>query len=376
MPPKSTKPAAKAGPSKPSPEQTKQVIDALQLSSKLCLSILAVLQAPPSSDPDAPSAEAALIKDVRNDFIELVTFISKECTNLSLALKPPLTPPAAVKTVETLAGLVAKFAHCLKSAPKEGPLAKEFNWTGQEVLESVQRLLNGSIACVKATTPKEETSLRDISLRLTAQVWEKVDLAKGISENELEASRKDWKATLGLLDDCLEEVKEMEESVDEEKQEGHRDADDSDDDEEDDDDSDDFRTSHPLSNEEKERAKAAYMLLRIGRLLLVRLINSTAPSLALKTPGFSSPTFLDSTRRLVKSFSESADDLAAGLEPPQEDAVELAGKFADVGRELSVLIEDTAGAGDDEKEKEKEWQTTLRTQLDKLQSLGLPQSTS
>ena len=74
------------------------------------------------------------------------------------------------------------------------------SWTGQELVESVQRLLEGSLTA-HLTEPKQAKALREVNLRLTGQVWEKVGQAGMISTNELQATRKEWKSVLGLLDD-------------------------------------------------------------------------------------------------------------------------------------------------------------------------------
>ena len=216
----------------------------------------------------------------------------------------------------------------------------------------MQRLLEGSLTA-HLTEPKQAKALREVNLRLTGQVWEKVGQAGMISTNELQATRKEWKSVLGLLDDCLEEVEEMKEVVQEDEEEGSDVSDDN---------SDDFRTSHPLSPTERARVAASHMLLRLGRLLLHRLITSTAPSNA--PPGLSSPPFLVTAQRHVQELSASADDFAAGLEPPQEEIEELKQRFAEVGKGLSDAISKAVEGGEGG-EGEIKWQTMWREQLEK-----------
>lgn len=169
--------------------------------------------------------------------------------------------------------------------------------------------------------------------------------------------RKSWESTLGMVDDCLEEVKEMEESSVED--------DDEDDEEDSEDDEDDFRASHPLSTTQRARVASAYILLRLGRLLLNRLINSTSPTLTpspSQSPSltsFSNPSFLLSAQSLVSRLSATSDDFAASLEPPQDDVEEVVVEFVSVVKELSELIEGGA------KEMEEKWQGMWRTQLEK-----------
>ncbi|KAK4704264.1 cyclin-D1-binding protein 1, partial [Phenoliferia sp. Uapishka_3] len=342
-------------------ERDSSIISALQTTSTRCTSILSELSSPlPISDSSAPPSPAPL-SDVRNDFIALSTFLGKESTALSLALKPPVSIAAVKGTVKNIDDLLVKLAFCLKVAPRKGPLAKELNWLAQETVEAVQRLLDGSLGAYQADG-KTATESRKVNLRLTAQVWEKAEQAKQLSEDELQATRREWQNVLGLLDDCLEEVKEMEQSPSAEEDEEEDGEDD------DDGDSDDFRSSHPLSDAERKRVAVAHKLLRIGRLLLQRLITSTASKLAEKVPGYSTVTFLETSQRLVKELSAAADDFAEELEPPQADVVELAKTFGNVAKELSTLMEE-AVEGTEGKEAESKWLIMWRSQVDKLQTL-------
>lgn len=271
-----------------------------------------------------------------------------------------------------------------------------------------------------------------MNLTLTGQVWEKVTLATtSLSLTELESTRKEWKSILELIDDCLEEVKEMEESdssrSSEVEDEGYEEEGDEAEEEEDE---DDYRNHHPLSLIEKERVKATHMLLRLGRLLLKRLITSTTPikpssstststssstistsskpstskslssstttttsssspsSTSPKESPYSSPSFLLSTSPLVQSLSSTADDLAASLEPPQSQLSSTSKKFERAGLNLCDLIESilsspststTEGKGNEEVKEEVEveelrWFKMWRDQVGKarlrLDSLG------
>lgn len=268
-------------------------------------------------------------------------------------------------------------------------------WIAYELTEAIQRLLESSLECHKATTKQKSSSLRTLNLTLTGQVWEKVTLAStSLSTTELESTRKEWKSILELLDDCLEEVKEMEEDNNSRvEDEGYGE------DEDEDEDEDDYRNSHPLSEVEKERVKAAHMLLRLGRLLLKRLITSTAPikpssssssssstsktllpstSTSSSTPAnespYSSSTFLISSSPLVQSLSSIADDLAGSLEPPQILLSSSSKKFEEVGLKLSDLIESLLIAGEEGEGEELKWLKMWRDQVCKarvrLDNLG------
>lgn len=228
-------------------------------------------------------------------------------------------------------------------------------------MEAIQRLLESSLAGYKLTgkDSKKEKEIRQGSLNLTGAVWDVVERSKTISENELQATRKEWQGVLGMVDDCLEEVKEMEES-------GDADAEEED---EEDEDEDDFRTSNPLSPTEKQRVSAAHFLLRLGRLLLNRLINSTAPPSPL--PSFSSPTFLTQSSAVVKALSAASDDFALSLEPPQEDVEEVVKEFVAAVEELAETFEGAVKGNEAEEKWLKVWRSQLLTAADKLEKVGV-----
>lgn len=216
----------------------------------------------------------------------------------------------------------------------------------------MQRLLQGSLEAHQASTAIKRKELRERNLKLTGQVWEVVTRAETLSSSELEALRKNWQSTLGLLEDCLEEVKEME-------QQGE-DGDDSNDDSDDEEDvEDDFRASHPLTRVEKARVAAAHVLLRLGKLLLNRLVNSTAHPDVLRS--FSDETVLHRVATLVGRMSETADDFALSLEPPQEDVVEVVGVFEQVCKELGAVLGDAVQG----QEKDEKWVNTWKEQFDR-----------
>ncbi|ORY82917.1 hypothetical protein BCR35DRAFT_303566 [Leucosporidium creatinivorum] len=315
-----------------------------------------------SSNPRPAPSNPSPVQDVRNDLIALLTLIGKESTSLSLAFKPPVSVQAVEGTLVKLHALLVKLAFCLSSCPSEGALAKEINWIGLESLEAVQRLLESSLTGynLTGTNAKKEKEVRQACLNLTGLVWEVVERSKELSVDELQAMRKEWTGVLGLLDDCLEEVKEMEES-------GEDEEDDEEDDEEEEDE-DDFRTSHPLSSTEKARVSAAHFLLRLGRLLLNRLINSTAPPSPLA--GFSSPSFLTQSSSIVKSLSASSDDFALSLEPPQEDVEEVVKEFVGTAKELALAFEGAVEGNEAEEKWLKVWRSQLETAVDKLDKVG------
>lgn len=222
----------------------------------------------------------------------------------------------------------------------------------------MQQLLDGSLEAHEATaaSASQRKLLRERNLKLTGQVWQVVERAQAISPNELQALRKRWQSTLGLLDDCLDEVKEMQQepSTPDDGEGAVEEEDDGEDEDE-----DDFRTSHPLSEDERARVAAAHLLLRLGRLLLNRIINLTAPPEP--APSLSTPGRLAKLDTLVGQLSASADDFALSLEPPQEDSVNVMATFEQVTRSLGDVIFEAVG----ETEVEVKWVTMWRTQFDR-----------
>lgn len=228
-------------------------------------------------------------------------------------------------------------------------------------MEAIQRLLESSLEGYKlgGKDAKKEKEIRQVNLNLTGAVWEVVERSKGLSADELQALRKEWVGVLGMVDDCLEEVKEMEQSGDAEEE---------DEEEDEDEDEDDFRTSHPLSSTEKQRVTAAHFLLRLGRLLLNRLINSTAPPSPL--PAFSTPSFLSQSSAIVQALSAASDDFALGLEPPQEDVGEVMHEFVQTVKKLAGAFEGAVEGNQGEEKWLKVWSSQLETAVQKLEAVG------
>lgn len=373
------------------PLSSNRIESLLDTSITICSTSLSALSSPAPAASASTAAPPALT-DIRNDLVSLLSLLGKEATALSLAFKPPISADAVEGTLEKLQALLVKLEFCLVScAPRTGPLVKELryvvvslqcsgassltslllasfrpasfstpaslthSWIGAEAFESFQRLLESTLTYHLSPTSSSKTKdLRQQALNATGAVWEVVERGQGISVDELQAARKEWGGVLGLLDDCLEEVKEMLESGAEEEEDPEE--------EEEDEDEDDFRTSHPLGAEELERVKAAHLLLRLGRLLLNRLINSTAsPSASL--PGSSDPTFLPSAQGAVTRLSATADDFAASLEPPQEDMQDMVQEWVEVVKKLAEVVEKAAGEGS-EGEGERKWCKVWREQFE------------
>lgn len=160
-----------------------------------------------------------------------------------------------------------------------------------------------------------------------------------------------------MLDDCLEEMKDLEESIeggDDDKKE----------EEEEDTPAAEGRTEQDASarpaSRQRQRVNATRHLLRLGRLLVHRLVTKTATS----SPAFADSAFLSQTRNLTSRMSALGDDLALELEPPQEGLVEAVDDLCQVEDELADLLEAavTARGSDELRASEGEWMATWRKQ--------------
>ncbi|GAA5886459.1 hypothetical protein JCM5296_001914 [Sporobolomyces johnsonii] len=349
-------------------------------------SILALLRAPQPSSSSSPASTSTPppppIAAVRSDLIALLGLLSKESTNLTLALKPPVSGAAVLGTVDKVREALDKVGFLAEQCPREaGALAKQINWTTQESLESLSHLLSAAAQALSAP-PASANSTREGVLRAAKAFWAACDrAAKELPADELEAVRRGWRDTLGLLDDCLDEVAEL--------AAGGGD----DDDEEDDDDEDDDGLTTPsprpaLTSQELARIDAARLLLRLSRLLLNRLLTTTtttpsppppSPSPSSANPaGLTTPAFLATSRPLVSQLSALADDLALALLPPQDGTAleEVSRALCGATDRLAGAMEEAAASssdereptGEDEREREREregeWFKMWRVQRD------------
>ncbi|GAA5877272.1 hypothetical protein JCM8547_002624 [Rhodosporidiobolus lusitaniae] len=357
---------------------------------------LALLKRPRTAPSSSSSSPCPSLSDIRNDTLALLQLASKETTNLSLALKPPVSTEALEKTVHKLADIGGKVRFISKQLPAEGILSKRISWLLQESLEALLHVLTSSTLLLTAlsTSPTPLTSKSPLSpsqrtareslLSSAKAFWSTADRAEKLPASELEAVRGSWKDALEMMDDALQEVKEMgsaergDAEGEKEKEEGAE--------EEEEEDEDDF-ASTPLSVKDRERISAAHLLLRLTRLLIHRLFTRTTPSpssspssSSAPPASISSPSFLSSAHSLVQRLSALTDDIAAALEEGEEDAEE--GELEQHVEELCWTADELQGQmekalsgggaaaesgkeeGEEKAEKEKQWGEMWRKQRD------------
>lgn len=251
------------------------------------------------------------------------------------------------------------------------------SWYILDVLETLQHFLPFASAALEPIPVGAEQRTRNDVLRGAKTIWTVVDKAATLPTNELEADRQSWRDAITMLDDCLEEMKEMEEAIEEDKKaeapaktgeepaEAPRIRDQTD-------------TAgvvppaapaetaagnppaQPESSPERQRISTTRHLLRLGRLLVHRLVTKTAtPSAA-----FTDASFLTETGGLVSRLSALGDDLALELEPPQSGLADVLDQLCEVEDALANALDAAVNArgSDDLRTSEAAWMETWRKQ--------------
>jgi hypothetical protein len=99
------------------------LVAAVTTLSSYCTTLLASSSLPSLS---TLSLDPPPITDIRNDTLQLITLLAKECTSLSLAFKPPVSIAAAEGVVGNMNGLLLKLALVESLArDRTGSLPKE-----------------------------------------------------------------------------------------------------------------------------------------------------------------------------------------------------------------------------------------------------------
>ena len=110
MPPKST---------------TSTLVDRLNECLARCEVILTKLSSPTPTPAPNHTTPPALQADIRHDFISWSGLLAKSATELSLALKPPVSAAAAEGTAVKFADQLTNLNFCLEQLPVGGALTQE-----------------------------------------------------------------------------------------------------------------------------------------------------------------------------------------------------------------------------------------------------------
>ncbi|SCV74505.1 BQ2448_7534 [Microbotryum intermedium] len=339
------------------------------------------------STPSTPSSSSIdLLRAIRNDHLVLAQRIHRSVTNIALGLKQPVSEYGLDTVFEQLRDVVGKIefgirelvrmrASCgVDRGSRRRCLDKELGSSTQDLVEALQSFLQTSLQVyTSSTSPStkisssssfEEAQLRDQLLLHTSLVWATVDKTKTISGNELEALSKRWRGVVEVVEDCLDEVKALEQGGGEKEEKEERE-----------DGEDDYRRGHPLNEEEKRRAKACLMLLKMGRLVIKRVVAATS-TVAGKVgeeqegKGFHSDLFQTSADRQIEGISEAADEVASCLEPPHEmdeigEAVD--GFVAHIEGLIERVLDACWEAEADEEDRELMWFNMCKVQVKALE---------
>ncbi|KAG7452519.1 uncharacterized protein BT62DRAFT_998549 [Guyanagaster necrorhizus] len=259
-----------------------------------------------SQAEDIPPAELAVI---RQDFLSLLLLIYGSTTKISLAMKPKaFTYGAALSPLKDMSNHISALAHCTDMLlPKihGATLVQEFNNICRDIIKSVKSLL--VIFDVSETRVLESG---DDYLVKTGEIHHLIDKARsssrdGLSVDNLSAVRKKWQRDSGPLDDGLKELSDMIEY----------DADDGEDGEDDEWDELGLGSVKCLDEQELERAKQVYAIIRLSTLLHKRILQdflSPSPSSALPNSD------LDKLAPCSSALLSASDDLISSFYPPQD----------------------------------------------------------
>lgn len=343
-----------------------------------------------SSPPGDLPQPATPLADIRHDVLVHAESLAKEVTALTLALKPPVTVEAVVAELDKLGGIVAKLSYVVELLPAAGALTKRLRyvrpfwicvpaasygqlraelgtqfirWYILDLLEALQQYLPYATGALDSVTPESRNEL----LRAAKTLWTVVDRSGNLPRTELEAERQSWRDATSMLDDCLEELKDLEETVDDAGAEPAEGADDAPTDAPASDAAPESKGGDvsasqavPAMSKERQRISATRHLLRLGRLLVHRLVTKSTSSLTT----FDDSAFLDTIRQPISKLSALGDDIALELEPPQEGLLEVVEELCQVEDSIATELERVVESrGTPElKTSEAEWMTTWRKQ--------------
>jgi hypothetical protein len=338
---------------------------------------------------------------IRSDFLALLSLLSKQTTNYTLALKNPPEEKAAFPTLEKIKDGVEKLKFLEElSRQRPGELDKRLRyahradedvelltdapgdchrWSLIESLESLSSFLSLSTSYLPPNPTTTSETHRKQLLSSCKTFWKVVEkIEQDLPKSELEAVRKTWKDVTGLIEDCEAELKELSEGRENDGG-GFGDEDSDAEEEAEEEEEEDAAEKAELSETSKSIILTSSTLLRLSRLLVVRLLAFTESTNSSICPKFDSRPFLSNLTTLIKGFSEKADDLAGALdevEEIEEDpsvgdgvkkiVVEVVETGESVEREVQIAIE---GSGSDEEQtdKLKEWFKIWRSQRDQAQ---------
>ncbi|KZP01109.1 hypothetical protein CALVIDRAFT_123316 [Calocera viscosa TUFC12733] len=304
---------------------TEDATAALTKTSSLCSLALKSLRAP-ISQTSRPTGELPALTVLRTDFISLLSLLHNRVLSLSLALKPPVTPPAVAKVLEDLNADLGRFTNCALSIDDEihgDEMRKQMRWGAEEVIEGVQRTVDTAAEAVTAGALGKEDDKRDL-LPVASLLSTIEKLKETLPKDNKAAIIRRWQADTAALEDGVRETREMIDEGDVRERKGpQRDVDDDEAETEDEggwDELGDGFGYQELSGDELERAKTVFPLLGLVTLLHKRLLTHHLK--LQQTPPLSESHVLSLFQNST-SLVSSADELASSLYTPQDVRVIL-----------------------------------------------------
>jgi len=243
--------------------------------------------------------EIASVDVLRKDTLSIHGLIHTNSTRLSVALgKQPPSYPIALLPLKDLISHVGQLTSCTTAFPP-GLLRKEAVWAAETTTQALEVLARHF-----ATNCRQDKAEDQEYLIKTGAVHDAVLKAAELSEGEVDAVVKRWKANAEALEDSLGEVKEMMEDKGEVGSENASD-----------DGWDELGEGFggKLSVEEMNRVKKIFPLLRFTTILHGKLLSHHI----LKFPSATTIQHLDVLVTFSNSLVVVSDDLASSLYAPQ-----------------------------------------------------------
>ena len=278
--------------------------------------------------------EDSKTNELLDEVANLLRLMSKEVTALSLALAPPKVAFPAVKAqCEKLADLAGKLVYATNliqerphssadrlhaqsgSSPSSSAtplLSKSWRNAALSVIESLADLAKHARDLRSAAGPLvADKAAHRVTLSLTGIVWQNIDNAvKNGPRTEFEAFSQFWALSLGIIDDALNEVKELVEAGPSQETNGKHDAAAEDDFA----DFDEFEDDQ-LSLQEHKVASSILHIMKLVRALMKRVPTILQDRLA-NTPDRTEGSLM-AVLTMQEAFTATHDDLASALQPPQ-----------------------------------------------------------
>ncbi|GAA6059158.1 hypothetical protein JCM10212_003905 [Sporobolomyces blumeae] len=261
--------------------------------------------APPSSSSSSSSRSTPA--SIASDLGQLLTLVSRDTTNLTLALKPPPDDLATSKLLRDVKDRLSKLGYLETLTRRPTPdddvedgdearseLIKRIRWTLSETLESILHFLqtlppylptpaaaaatrSPSSSSSSSRTPPSRTPPRSTLLQSAKQLWTVLEhQSHALPRTELEASRQCWREVSRLVQDAeleLAEIIEGRGGAGKTDLSGSKNGFSDDDEEEEQEEGGQDEVSQGL----RQVVEKARELLKFSRVLVNRLVHLTAP---------------------------------------------------------------------------------------------------